>query len=126
MGEDQLFLLDLGIFHRRVQFFNIPIYTYFRNIEGQLTSRAENIVEISNVIPETFLIFEEATGNEKKLIGIMLVRQIMTFIKNRGFDGILQLFCGDLKYIPRLRAKEFFTLFKSMLIVCKFKLVRNV
>lgn len=125
MGEDQLFLLNFGIFNRRVEFCNIPIYDYFRNIDGQLTSRRDNIVEIIGVISETFKIFEKATGGAKKLIGIVLIRQIVTFLKNISYVETIRLFRKIPKNIRILRLNNLFIIIKSLLVVCRLKLVRS-
>lgn len=125
MGEDQLFLLRFGIFQRRVKFFNTPIYDYFKNVDGQLTSRRDDIVEIMGVISETFIIFEKSSGGTKKLIGIMLVRQIITFLKNSSFGETIRVLRKTPNKISILRMKNILTFIYSLILVCRYKLECN-
>jgi glycosyltransferase involved in cell wall biosynthesis len=58
MGEDQLFLLDIDFFRRSLFFSNLVPYTYFQNVEGQLTSDRQSVKDISNVVKETIQKFK--------------------------------------------------------------------
>lgn len=123
MGEDQLFLMDFGIFHRRVQFFQTSIYTYFKNVHGQLTSRKKDILEITDVISETVTIFKDANESEKKLIGVVLLRQLLTLIKNSNLTEVYHLMNQGVKKISVFKINELSILLGSFLIICKSQLV---
>jgi len=125
MGEDQLFLLNFGIFHRRVQFFETSIYTYFKNVRGQLTSQRKDILEISDVISETVIIFKGANETEKKLIGVVLLRQLLTLIKNSDLNEIYHLLNQGVQKILVFKISELRILLSSFMIICKSKMVQN-
>jgi hypothetical protein len=96
MGEDQLFLLKYKLFNRKVQFFDLNLYTYFKNVNGQLTSNRDAVHEIKKVFSETFKIFTEAQPYEKKFVAIMLIRQILTVAKHVNSHSAIRVFSNEL------------------------------
>jgi hypothetical protein len=121
MGEDQLFLLDIDFFRRKLFFSNLFPYTYFQNMEGQLTSDRKSVKDISNVIKETIQIFNKSDESIQSYVGMITLRQMMTefkfYICNNVFRAFYQLVV-NLKLIkPHLRLtllKSFFTFFLEM------------
>ena len=106
MGEDQLFLLDLNFFKRKLYFSEQLAYTYFRNIDGQLTSDRQSIKDISNVIKYTIIAFNNADDSTKNYVGMLLLKQIISetkyyFIKN-PFIAICKLLSNLIAIKPTL------------------------
>ena len=125
MGEDQLFLLEYGIFHRKIQFVERQIYTYFLHVEGQLTSRRKDILEISKVISRTLEIFRKSNLDEKNLVGVMFLRQVITLAKNLNLKKLPQLLHKGLKIVLKFEPNELVILLKSFLIIGKLKWKSN-
>jgi glycosyltransferase involved in cell wall biosynthesis len=88
MGEDQLFLLEYKIFSRVVHYSSLNIYTYYLNHSGQLTSQRKAIKELSNVITLTGQIYAESDSTVERYIAIMLVRQLLTYLRNFPFSSL--------------------------------------
>ncbi len=84
MGEDQLFLLELGIFGQEIQFFDNIVYRYFRNSSGQLTSNKDAIKHLKSIIPNTLVHLKSAEKPQRAYVSMMLFRQIAT--KNKNLD----------------------------------------
>ena len=82
MGEDQLFLLDLGIFAAKIQFFNEVIYTYYKNSSGQLTHNKDAVRQLSLIIPKTLYHLKNSEKSQRRYVSMMLLRQLLTQAKN--------------------------------------------
>ena len=102
MGEDQLFLLQIGIFGEKIQFFDDVIYRYFRNSSHQLTGSRDAIVQIDSIIPKTFDYFKKSNKSFRKYVSMMLLRQLVTQSKNIEKIGIknqLLAFCSSINHL---------------------------
>lgn len=86
MGEDQLFLLDYGIFSREIIFSDSLLYTYFINQKNQLTSQRGSIRDLLHVLNRTISIYENSDQESEKYISVFLARQLMTAAKNFPFS----------------------------------------
>ena len=121
MGEDQLFLLDIDFFRRNLFFSNLFPYTYFQNVEGQLTSDRQSVKDISKVIKETIQKFNKSDKSIQSYVGMITLRQMITefkfYVRNNFFRAFYKLIV-NLKLIrPQLMLtllKSFFTLFLEM------------
>lgn len=82
MGEDQLFMLDLGIFGEKIQFFSNVIYRYFKNSSGQLTKNKDAITQLDLVIPKTLDHLKNSGKAQRRYVSMMLFRQLITQSKN--------------------------------------------
>lgn len=89
MGEDQLFLLDLKIYDKKIKFSNEIFYQYFRNHPGQLTAQKSAISDLQTTIKITFDIFRKSNSPENLYVGIMLVRQCITLLRRNPALGSL-------------------------------------
>ena len=115
MGEDQLFLLQIGIFGENIQFFDDVIYRYFRNSSHQLTGKREAIVQIDSIIPKTFEYLMKSNKSLRKYVSMMLLRQLITQSKNIEKTGIrnqLVAFCSSINH---LGPASFLYLLKSII-----------
>ena len=116
MGEDQLFLLDIDFFRRNLFFSNLFPYTYFQNVEGQLTSDRKSVKDISKVIKETIQKFNKSDKSIQSYVGMITLRQMITefkfYVRNNFFIAFYKLVV-NLKLIrPQLMLtllKSFFT-----------------
>lgn len=82
MGEDQLFLLDLGIFAAKIQFFNDVVYTYYKNSSGQLTHNKDAVRQLNLIIPKTLYHLKNSERSQRRYVSMMLLRQFLTQSKN--------------------------------------------
>lgn len=85
MGEDQLFLVDLQIWSKKIAFVNNSGYTYHKNRLGQLTL---NKAKVNDLILATKILSEEFFQSPSKLELydlIILVRQNVTILIHAKF-----------------------------------------
>lgn len=109
MAEDQLFILDFKIFSRKLFNSHVMIYKYFINSSTQLTRDRKSILEIKNIIPNTYKSFLIAQLNESKYVAILLIRQTLTLLKYRKSTAVKILFIGVL--LPfQISLKKYFKL----------------
>lgn len=85
MGEDQDFLMKLKLSGKSIAFHETIFYRYFTGNAGQLTSQRDAIKDLNKTILETFKCFRSSTLSEKRLVGLMLVKQFSTLVK-RNFS----------------------------------------
>jgi glycosyltransferase involved in cell wall biosynthesis len=126
MAEDQLFLLQYGFSNRNVEFSNRVVYTYFTNVQGQLTSQIDAISEIFKVIPESLKVFKNSRNDAQKFAAIMLIRQIITGWKNSDTQDIFNSFKNVMKSLRRMGPNCWISLFVATLKVMSMKARRNV
>jgi hypothetical protein len=116
MGEDQNFLMRLNIASMTVNFHKDIFYNYYVGNSGQLTSQARAINDLRFSILETFDFFMAADLAEREFVGIMLVKQYLSFIKRKPLIGIFKpsfLILKAFRVNPDIILKSFFKVFKS-------------
>ena len=80
MGEDQLYLVQVGLGNISVRFENGIAYRYFKNVDGQLTSTYSALIDLGASI--TALANEQGMGvNKNQFATRLLIRQAMTALK---------------------------------------------
>lgn len=122
MAEDQLFLLEYGLYSRKLFFFNKTVYTYFKEVSGQLTSNRFAIQEINLVISETWMIYSKSNKPEKKLIAVMLMRQIATFMRFSSARRNASFFLRGLGNSRKLKIAEYVALIEAALTIMRMRL----
>ena len=125
MGEDQLFLLQIGIFGEKIQFFDNVIYRYFRNSSYQLTGKRDAILQINSIIPKTFEFFKKSDKSQRKYVSMMLLRQLVTQSKNiekAGIQNQLLTFCSS---IHQIGPASYLYLSKSIIQLSKHKVLNG-
>ena len=90
MAEDQLFLVDISLFQRKVQFSEFIFYSYFKHPYGQLTSQKSAILDLSKTIPLIIAKIQISEDVERKYLEIILARQLGTQLKHSGFFETLR------------------------------------
>ncbi len=95
MGEDQVFLARLQIKSRDIQYFDTCFYSYFSNLESQLTSNQSKISEIREAIMD----LDEISRNlhfRRLYIYVLRSRMLLTAYKNGvySFQEFLLAFLG--------------------------------
>lgn len=80
MGEDQLYLAQIGIGNLSVRFENGVAYRYFRNVVGQLTSNYDALVELGDSI-DALLMERRKSINNIQFIVRLLTRQLLTVLR---------------------------------------------
>lgn len=125
MGEDQLFLLEIGVFGDNIQFFDDVIYRYFRNSNYQLTSKRDAIVQIDSIIPKTFEYLKKSDKSLRKYVEMMLLRQLVTQSKNIEKVGIQNQFLAFCSSIHHLGPGSHLYLLKSIIQLLKHKVLNG-
>jgi glycosyltransferase involved in cell wall biosynthesis len=125
MGEDQLFLLQIGVFGEKIQFFDNVIYRYFKNSSHQLTGRRDAIIQINSIIPKTYEYFMKLDNSQRQYASMMLLRQLVTKSKNiekAGFQNRFLVFCS---LIYQFGPASYVYLFKSIIQLSKHKVLNG-
>jgi glycosyltransferase involved in cell wall biosynthesis len=125
MGEDQLFLLQIGVFGEKIQFFNNVIYRYFRNSSYQLTGKRDAILQIDSIIPKSYEYFKKSDKSQRKYVSMMLLRQLVTKSKNIEKAGIQNQFIAFCSSIYYLGPVSYLYLFKSIIQLSKHKVLNG-
>lgn len=123
MGEDQLFLIDVGLPNRRMKFVRSQFYSYFRNVVGQLTSNQKNVKELNLVLPLVTERLKSANVTLGRYLEVVMARQLVTSFKNAQASEIMKLSFQNLILFnsitlkSRLRiATEVYKLFRLKLV----------
>jgi glycosyltransferase involved in cell wall biosynthesis len=82
MGEDQLFLAQVGIFSQDVLRVNETLYHYFTNNKDQLTSQKGNISDLIGVIRDVRDLEIQVCGQNKTFAKLLIVKNCLTILKN--------------------------------------------
>lgn len=90
MGEDQVFLMKLKLSGKSIVFHQKIFYRYFIGNVGQLTSQSEAIKDLKTTILGTYKYFRTSTRSEKRLVGLMLIKQFSTLIKRNFSHEIIR------------------------------------
>jgi glycosyltransferase involved in cell wall biosynthesis len=83
MGEDQVFLSQFKLATRRLHFFPIVFYTYFTNIEGQLTGNKFAILDLGKAIQVLMSDLKQLEGQDFKFTAHLVSNQLLSTV-NRG------------------------------------------
>ena len=81
MGEDQLFLIELNFFQRKLEFSDALTYKYFVGGGHQLTNDRGAISEIKDLIFQISQKFPSLNGKNDRFVSIMIARLTLTLIK---------------------------------------------
>ncbi len=90
MGEDQNFLMNLRITSMKIDFHQEIFYNYFVGNSNQLTLQPRAIKDLRFSILDTCIYFVNADALERKLVGIMLIKQYLSLMKRNPFLGIFK------------------------------------
>jgi glycosyltransferase involved in cell wall biosynthesis len=89
MAEDQIFLVRLKFWERHVWVSEFLVYTYRRNIVGQLTRTQEAFSDLLKAQEITLSLFlkerQKSTGSE--ILAIVVINQLLTSLKHLGLRG---------------------------------------
>jgi len=82
MGEDQLFLVQLNLESRNIFLLDAIIYTYYKNVENQLTSSKEGLSDLRPVINELAEYMRKSDNNSQ--FGRIIYTRILITLLIRG------------------------------------------
>lgn len=82
VGEDQLFLAEIGIFSKSILFVENEIYVYFQGIPGQLTSNKSSFNELESAIAEVSKWMSTSRNGEQKFVSLVFLRLTITYFKH--------------------------------------------
>ena len=125
MAEDQLFILQYDFSSRKIEFSERVVYTYFKNIPGQLTSQKSAVSDISKVIPITFKVFQNSTHLSQEFAAIMLVRQVITKSKNSNAQGMLRSMFSGSQSLKHLSLQSWLCLFQATTKVIRIRVSQD-
>jgi glycosyltransferase involved in cell wall biosynthesis len=90
MGEDQHFLAELELPHRRIDFINQNLYTYKIGITGQATSSKSNMLRVKESLLALNEIRNQQKGDNFEFSSILFWRQSLTLLKRGNITLKLQ------------------------------------
>jgi glycosyltransferase involved in cell wall biosynthesis len=112
MGEDQLFLIDLGLDSKKVFLTRKLVYLYRVNLGFQLTSNPKARLDLLGCIELTLKrVTQSPNGKNFDFALKLLVRQIITTFKIVGLLKGLEITLSVFRKITGFRRKILFTLF---------------
>ncbi len=82
MGEDQLFLAQLGMFSHDVLRISKTLYHYYTNTPGQLTSQKDRIPDLIAVIGGLKKLEKQFHGQNRTLTKLLILKNCLTVLKN--------------------------------------------
>ncbi len=101
MGEDQIFLLDVDLSNRKIEFSNAITYSYRTELEGQLTKRVDlNSLDALTLIQTSIL---NSRYNASRFISIVYIRLFASSIKRLKFKYPVILFVKNFCFIFKLK-----------------------
>ena len=112
MGEDQIFLLDIDISKRNVEFSKEITYTYITDIEGQLTNQANlNSLSALYIIEKSVL---KANYTLNRFLSIVYWRLFLSALKRLRDKYPLHVLIGNIRFIIRIKPSATFFFMKSL------------
>ena len=118
MGEDQIFLLDIDISKRNIQFSKEITYSYITGTEGQLTNQP-NLNSLS-----ALSIIEESVQNKNytlnKFLSIVYLRLFVSALKRLRDKYPLHILIRNIRFIIRIKLNATLFFIKSLLIQRNF------
>ncbi|CAN2170432.1 Glyco_tranf_GTA_type domain containing protein [Candidatus Nanopelagicaceae bacterium] len=113
MGEDQIFLLDIDINYRKVEYSNDITYSYVTEQEGQLTNQANlNSLSALSVIQKAVL---NSRYNSTRFLAIIYIRLFLSSLKRLKFKYPKLILIKNFCFILRLSPGSVFFFLKSLL-----------
>ena len=82
MGEDQLFLAQIGVFSQNVIRVNETLYHYYTNNPSQLTSQKDRIVDLIPVLSRMKKLEMQFLGQNRTFIKLLILKNCLTILKN--------------------------------------------
>ncbi len=83
MGEDQIFLAEIGIVNSKIRYSERKFYTYFRNFPNQLTGTTLIIDSIRESIFKLNKVSYHFGADSEEFVKLMMIRMRLTYLKNR-------------------------------------------
>ena len=93
MAEDQIFLARVRFWEHNIWISHLLVYTYRRNISGQLTRSIEAISDLLRAQEITLGLYlnEQDKSSGSQILAIMVVNQLITSLKYLGLQGLVPL-----------------------------------
>jgi len=92
MGEDQIFLMNLQPYCTTISYYHEIVYSYFSNIDGQLTKTPESISDLVKALPISSHLVSDSVGQQKTFNSLLFSRQILTSFKRCNNNSRVFLF----------------------------------
>jgi glycosyltransferase involved in cell wall biosynthesis len=81
LGEDQLFIINIRIFHRNILFINEIIYKYSFGGEGHLINRRDKVDDLFQVYKRTISAMKHSRKDEIQFMALIALRQLLTLLR---------------------------------------------
>lgn len=85
MGEDQLYLVQIELEKLAIKFEDKIAYRYFRNVQGQLTSSKDALLDLGRSL-DLLLNEKKINPARRNFISLFLIRQTFTALKTPSFN----------------------------------------
>ena len=101
LGEDQLFLIESGLFQKKIHFSEKIVYRYYFGGEGHLVDRRDRVSDLVQVFERTIKMLLNHWPDEAEVIKLMAIRQFMTIIKIGSISEKITTFSVALKCLAQ-------------------------
>ena len=93
MAEDQVFLARLRFWERDISVSQLVVYTYRRNIPGQLTRSKDAISDLTHAQEITLNLYinEPPKSVGSRILATVVIKQLMTSLKHLRLQGLVPL-----------------------------------
>ena len=93
MAEDQVFLARLRFWERNISVSQLVVYTYRRNIPGQLTRSKDAISDLTHAQEITLNLYinEPPKSVGSRILATVVIKQLMTSLKHLRLQGLVPL-----------------------------------
>lgn len=81
LGEDQLFILNIGIFRQKILFVNELAYRYSFGGAGHLIDRRDKVGDLFDVFKKTVSEIENSKKEEVQFVSLLALRQLLTLLR---------------------------------------------
>jgi glycosyltransferase involved in cell wall biosynthesis len=117
MGEDQLFLIELNFFQRKLEFSDALTYKYFVGGGHQLTNDRGAISEIKDLIFQISQKFPSLNGKNDRFVSIMIARLTLTLIKFESAASIWSAIMLFSKTLSRFTLRGRISILLSLFVI---------
>ncbi len=114
MGEDQLFLIDLGLGSRKILFSNKFFYQYYRGFPMQLTSTQESVNDVEKTLKSVAARFKKNERLKNSFSEIIFLRLLVTTIVRTNASSRLSSIITHSHFFFQLSCRTVFSCFANL------------
>lgn len=84
LGEDQLFMVERGIFSSPISYRNQIVYSYTFGGEGHLVDRRDAVMDLAQVFRKITYVASKSNWKTRNLVNLMAIKQMITLVRIGG------------------------------------------